>query len=320
MAGRAGITLLAALLGAVVAAAVALAAVGALLSRPAARTIGPPPADLGARSVRIETDGGRFVAGWLVPGRPAHGVVLLLHGVRADRTQMTARARFLVRAGYTTLAIDLPAHGESPGARISFGAQEAAGVIAALDFLRRTRPGERIGVIGVSLGAAAAVLAGARPAPDALVLESMYPTIEQAAAARLRMRIGETAAEALSPLLLWQLPLHAGVAPAALRPIDALPALGAPVLIASGTADRHVPWAETRRLFEAAAPPKSLWGVAQAGHVDLHAFAPAAYEGVVLGFLEAHLRTAGSPRVQGRERTRASVASPKPATATCAAC
>ena len=49
---------------------------------------------------------------------------------------------------------------------------------AALAFLERNQPGEPVGMIGVSLGAASLVLAKPDPAPSAVVLESMYPTIE----------------------------------------------------------------------------------------------------------------------------------------------
>ena len=279
---------LAVLFGLLAAAAVVLGA-GELLSRPAPRTVGAPPADFPARQVLIGDATGPVVAGWFMPGQPGRGVVLLLHGVRADRTQMLARARFLHRAGYASLLVDLPAHGESAGERITFGAREAAGVRAALAYLRRNLPAERVGVIGVSLGAASLVLAQPVPAPDAVVLESMYPTIGEAVANRLAMRLGPLGA-GLAPALLWQLPLRTGVGAHALRPIDGLARLGAPVLIASGTGDRHTPWPETRRLFDAAAHPKELWPVDGAAHVDLHAFAPHAYEARTLRFLGAHLR------------------------------
>lgn len=267
---------------------VALAAAGEWLSRPAARRIGPPPADLGAQAVRLEANGAAL-HGWFVPGRPGGGAVLLLHGVRADRTQMLGRARFLQRAGHASLLLDLQAHGESPGERITFGAREAAGVHAALQHLRRTLPGERMAVIGVSLGAAATVLAQPRPAPDAVVLESMYPTLEDAVADRLALHLGRWGA-ALAPTLLWQVPLRLGVGLHELRPLDRIGALGAPVLVASGSEDRHTPWPETQRLFEAAAAPKALWRVEGAAHVDLHDFDPAAYEARILRFLRAHLQ------------------------------
>ncbi len=207
--------------------------VGEWLSHPAIRTIGPPPPDFSAREVRIETAPAGHVAGWFAPGQRGQGAVLLLHGVRSDRTQMLGRARFLNRAGYSTLLIDLPAHGESTGDRITFGAREAAGVKAALGFLRRESPGGRIAVIGVSLGAASTVLALPSPAPHAVVLESMYPTIEDAVANRLTTILGPAGATLAGPLL-WQLPLRAGVSTSDLRPLERIVRLGAPVLIASG--------------------------------------------------------------------------------------
>lgn len=279
-------------LAVVVAAALLLWGAGDVLTRPATRAIGPAPADLAAQSVRLPIGVAGSVAGWFVPGRPGQGVVVVLHGVRADRRQMLARARFLGREGYATLLIDLPAHGESSGDRITFGAREAAGVQAALAYLRRAWPGERVGVIGVSLGAAAAVLARPSPAPDAVVLESMYPTIEEAAADRVTQRLGRWSTGLAQPLL-WLLPLQAGVRTDQLRPIDRIGGLAAPVLVASGAEDRHTRWNETLRIFEAAAEPRELWRVDGVAHVDLHAARPAQYEAKILAFLGRFLRPPG---------------------------
>jgi fermentation-respiration switch protein FrsA (DUF1100 family) len=268
--------------------AAVVAAAGEWLSRAAPASIGPPPDDWPAVTVRLGTIDGGAVVGWFLRGQPGRGAVLLLHGVRADRRQMAARARFLAAAGHAVLLIDLPAHGESAGARITFGAREAAGVHAALDDLRRELPGERIGVIGVSLGAASFVLSGAGPTVHAAVLESMYATIDDAVANRLALRFGNPG-RWLSPLLLWQLPLRLDVSTGRLRPLAAMPVLGVPVLVASGTADRHTPWSETERLFAAAAAPKELWAVEGAAHVDLFTHAPAAYQQRVGAFLATHL-------------------------------
>lgn len=267
-------------------------AVGEWLSHPAARLIGPVPSQFAASEVRIHMAPSGHLAGWFAPGQPGKGAVLLLHGVRSDRTQMLGRAKFLNREGYATLLVDLQAHGESTGERITFGAREAAGVRAALDFLRQQSPGEKAAVIGVSLGAASTVLARLSPAPDAVVLESMYPTIEDATTNRLRTVLGPAGAVLAGPLL-WQLPLRAGVAASDLQPIGHVAQLGAPVLIASGAQDRHTPWAETVRLFDAAVEPKEIWRVEGAAHVDLHAFAPQAYERRVLEFFSKHLRAGG---------------------------
>ena len=266
-------------------------ALGDAMTRPALREAGDPPVELQASAVRIATSTGGFVAGWFAAGEPGRGAVLLLHGVRGSRHAMSARALFLHRQGVATLAIDLPGR-ESPARRITFGANESHGVAAALAWMARRCPGERIGAIGVSLGAASLVLAQPDPAPAAVVLESMYPTIEEAVANRLASHVGAPAAM-LAPALLWQMPWRLGVTPAQLHPIDVLPSLRSPLLVAGGDADRHTTSAETRRLYDAArGEPKSLWIVAGAAHVDLHAFARADYERRVGGFMQDALRRA----------------------------
>ena len=267
-------------------------ALGDAMTRPAMRAAGNPPPGLPAIAVRIPTPSGARVAGWFAPGEPGRGAVLLLHGVRGSRHAMTARALFLHRQGLATLAIDLPGHGESPAPRITFGANESHGAAAALAWLAQRCPGERVGAIGVSLGAASLVLARPDPAPAAVVLESMYPTIEEAVADRLATHVGAPAAM-LAPALLWQMPWRLGVTPAQLHPIDVLPSLRAPLLVAAGDADRHTTLAETRRLFDAArGEPKALWIVPGAAHVDLHAFARPDYERRVGGFMQDALRRA----------------------------
>lgn len=260
---------------------------GDRLSAPATRAIAQPPAELQAEAVRFQTSIGDAVAGWWAPGRPEQAAVLLLHGVRGDRRQMLARAQFLQRLGYSSLLIDLPAHGESGGERITFGWRESHAVTAAMQWLRLRHPGRPLGVIGVSLGAASTVLARLEPAPQAVVLESMYPSIAEAVSDRLSLHLGPLG-PVLGPVLLTQLPLRLGVSAEQLRPIDHLTqfsARGTPLLIASGTEDRHTTAEETRRLFAAAGEPKELWLVDGAAHVDLHAFAPAAYEARIGAFL-----------------------------------
>lgn len=245
---------------------------------------------LQAESMTLDAGAGRRVAASFLsaPGATPRGGILLLHGIHGDRRQMAARAAFLQRRGYAVMLIDLPGQGASTAPAVTFGLGEAEGVRAALDALRRRVPGRRLGVIGVSLGAASLVLCRDCPKVDAAVLESMYPTIEEAVEDRLRMRIGALSAP-LARMLLWQLPLRLGIQPAQLRPIEHVAGLGMPLLIAAGSEDRHTTLAETRRLYGAAASPKSLWVVEGAAHVDLHAYAPADYERRIGAFLDRYV-------------------------------
>jgi uncharacterized protein len=265
----------------------ALFGAGEYLSKPARHSVGSPPPGLSATPVSIANGTGR-VAGWFLHGTRS-GAILLLHGVRADRRQMIERAHFLHRNGYSVLLVDLPAHGESSGERITFGAHEAQGVQQALAWLRHARPGEKIGVIGASLGGAALLLAAPGEGIDALVLEAVYPTIEEAVHNRLARRAGPMAS-ALAPLLLQQIPLRTGVQLSALRPVEAIAKAGCPVMVLGGALDEHTTAEETRRLFGAAPEPKQLWVVEGAAHVDLHAFDPRQYERSVGDFLDRALK------------------------------
>jgi len=217
------------------------------------------------------------------------GGILLLHGIHGDRRQMVQRASILQRQGYTVMLIDLPGQGASTANAVTFGLREAQGVRAALDELRRRIPGQRIGVIGTSLGAASLLLCRDCGHLDAVVLEAMYPTIEDAVADRLRMRLGPIGSP-LSSLLLLQLPLRLNIGLEQLRPIDRIAEVKAPLLIAAGSVDRHITLEEARRLYAAACAPKQLWVVDGAAHVDLYRFAPQEYERRIGGFMARHLR------------------------------
>lgn len=254
-----------------------------LWSAPTPRRVGPPPPDLGARSVEFVDGVGRRVRGWLAPGDGVGGVVLL-HGVRETRRGMLGRARFLHRAGYAVLLFDLPAHGESDGDRVTFGYGEAAAARAAVDLLAASLPGEPIAALGFSLGGAACVL-GHEPLPvDALVLEAVYPDIDTAVANRLRLRIGAAGAW-LTPLFIWQLGPRWGIDASDLRPVDAVARIRVPLLLIAGAADQRTTPADAQRLFAAAPEPKELWMVPGAGHVDFHRVAPDEYEARLLRFL-----------------------------------
>ncbi len=206
-----------------------------------------------------------------------------------SRVEMLSRAKFLNAQGYGVFLIDLQGHGETFGDRITFGARESEDVEAAVAFLRKSFPSERIAAIGVSLGAAAIVLASHPLRLDAVVLESLHPTIEESVENRLRLHLGEFG-PALSPLLLWQLSFRLGISPGELNPITRVGNLNAPLLLISGTDDRHTTVAETERLFEAARQPKEMWIVPGGGHFNMHAYAGKEYEYRILDFLESYMR------------------------------
>lgn len=197
----------------------AVVAAGLYLSRPAPAQIGPPPDSLpGGETVAIASASGATLRGWWVPAAVSgqdgakRGGVVLMHGVRANRLQMLERARVLHDQGYAVLLFDFQAHGESTGARITFGKLESVDAAAAVQFMRARE--SRVAAIGVSLGGAAALVGVDPLAVDALVLGSVYPDIGAALSNRLRVQLGPfgpVAAPALAQLFEAILPPILGV-------------------------------------------------------------------------------------------------------------
>ena len=257
------------------------------LVAPAKHTVGSPPSGFQIESHTIRSESGSALAAWYVPCDGAHATVILLHPVRADRRAMLGRAELFRDAGYATVLVDLQAHGESPGKIITAGFRERLDVVATVDFARTKNPKHKIGIVGWSLGGAAALLASPLNV-DAMVLESVYPTISEAVHNRVSMRLGALS-HVVTPALLVQFKPRLGVSLSQLRPIDNISVVGCPVLVASGDVDLHTTLSETRRLYDTALEPKRLVIFEGAAHNDLLAYDRDKYQ-EILAFLDYNLR------------------------------
>ncbi len=269
---------------------------GSLLSAPVNRSVGPPPGALDARTVRFASESGATISAWY--GAPAMGAptVVLSHGVRGSKAQLVGRARFLRDAGYGVLLYDAQGHGESPASHITFGYLEAHDASAAVGFTRSETPAAKIGFIGPSLAGASALLGSEPLAVDALVLESVYPTLESAVRNRISVRLGALLAHPLSQILLWQVEPRLGFDPFALNPIEQIGRVRAPLLVIAGSDDRRTTLEESRALYEAARGPSELWVVEGARHESFHRFARSEYERRILDFFGRTLRSSDARR------------------------
>jgi fermentation-respiration switch protein FrsA (DUF1100 family) len=253
--------------------------------------------------VEFSSESGALLKGNFLTGEMGNGAVVLMHGVRGNRGGMARHAMFLRAAGFTVLLFDFQAHGESSGQQITNGYLEAMDAVAAVEFLREKAPGEKIAVLGTSLGGAAAVLAGGKLQVDAMVLEAVYPDIDRAVKNRIGMVAGDWA-RLFSPLLTWQLKWRVGMGREWFNPEREVAGLACPKLIVSGDHDRHTTLEDTKSLFAAAAEPKELWIVEGAAHEDLHAFVGIQYEKRVEGFLRRTIGRGekGKPKIEGEDR------------------
>jgi uncharacterized protein len=262
---------------------------GTVLSHSTNRKIGELPADLKGRNVEFLSGSGANLHGWFIEGKKSKGAIILMHGVRDSRLSLLDRARFLSAAGYSVLLFDFQAHGESKGEQITFGYLESRDAQAAVKFVHENLPEEKIGVIGISLGGAATLLAEPQLEINAVVLELVYPDINHAIQNRLHHYLNFVG-DAITPLFIMQLQPRLGLSTDQLRPITRIGNIKAPKLIIAGSEDKHTLLSESQQMYKSAQEPKELWIVNGAQHQDIYRFAKQDYELHILKFFEANLK------------------------------
>jgi len=229
---------------------------GSILMAPARAHISKPD-NLPAQDVVIATSLGDTIHGWWLAGNQASASVIIVHGIRANRLAMVGRARLFQKLGYSVFLFDLPAHGQSSGNYITFGKRESAAVSGALRWVRDKKSQKRVGVDGVSLGAASVLLREEHVGFNAIVVEAVFPDIHRAILNRLTDRFG-ILGYALEPLLSVQLIARLHEWPSELAPVNEIAKVNAPILVIGGEKDHLTPLDETRELFEKAQEPKLL--------------------------------------------------------------
>jgi dipeptidyl aminopeptidase/acylaminoacyl peptidase len=134
------------------------------------------------------------ISGWWVSAEDASApAVVVVHGHTACKRDPTVllAAGMLHRAGISALLIDLRDHGDSTDedGRYAGGTEEYRDVLGAWDWLQSAQgiPASRVGLLGISLGAATVLIAaGEEPGVVATWEDSSYSDISVAIKAELR--------------------------------------------------------------------------------------------------------------------------------------
>lgn len=259
---------------------------------PYPKQISPPPQSISANRITINSASGSALSGWYCKGMEDKGGVLLLHGIGKSRTQMLKRSEFLHKNGYSVFLFDFTAHGQSSGEKTTFGLKEALDAEAAYSFLEARVKNKSIGVIGFSMGGAAALLGSVAFKADALVLESVYPSIEEAIENRVVTYLNSPG-RLFVPFLSWQFESLVGVSTEDLKPIEHIAKVTSALFIIGGVEDQKTTIDQTRSLYNQAGKPKYLWEIEGAGHEDYYEFTPKEYEKKILLFFDKYLKTGG---------------------------
>lgn len=267
------------------------------------------PADFGLRGDTVSlqsTDGIALKAWWLPADGNARGTVIIAHGIDHTRQVMLPRAAFLVHGGYNVLALDLRGHGESAAQYVSGGYLEARDVLGGIRYVRSRGERGPIALLGVSMGAAASLLAAAQTSDiAAVVLDGPFPSgaavfrnIERHFVHDAKTPIWLRAAFAVGRLpgiptavaLVFYLRTGVYLGADLVNILPAAAQVRIPVLLISGSSDWIVPTAQVRQVQAAlASDRKSLLVIPGAEHDTTFSTAPALYGKSVLDFFDSNL-------------------------------
>lgn len=258
-------------------------------TRPRDLALTSTPRDYGLdyEDVSFEATDGVRISAWYLGGGDKDVSVAVGHGLFRSRREVLDRAAFFRELGFDTVVFDFRRHGESGGERVTLGYKERLDFEGAVRFLRAKAPTHRILLYGVSMGAAAAILA-ARDTPDvdAVIADSPFSSIEHTVVHHLRLVFGLPRFP-IGTMLLFFLELRGGFDRADFDVESAMAKLGdRPVLVIAGGEDRRMPPDVQRRLASASTCPRSEFRIVPgAGHGAAYRTDPETYEEIVRGFL-----------------------------------
>ena len=236
-----------------------------------AQDVTPSALGLAYEDVSMIAEDGVRLHGWVLPVRDARLTILLSHGNAGnigDRLDRSLLLQSRLRA--SVLLYDYRGYGSSQGSPDEAGTYRD--VRAAYQYLVEAKKLDprRLVLFGESLGSGVALeLAVAQPAA-ALVLEAPFTSVPDMARA--------TVFAPLAPFVRTRYDNLAKVS-----------RLRMPLLVLHGDRDEVVPFAQGRRLFEAAPEPKRFFAIPGAHHNDAYFVGGEAYWRALGEFLDQAL-------------------------------
>jgi len=229
----------------------------------------PGALGIGFEETRFETAGGKQLYGWWIPAAASERSpsLALIHGWGRNVERMLPYVGPLHAAGFNVLAFDARCHGSSDVDGTANMLKFSADVRAALDeIVRRGALPDKLGVLGLSVGGAAAIHAAAHDdRVRAVVTVGSLAHPGDLMRRELRSR-GVPAV--VVPLVMKYVERKIGARLDDIAPERQIRNIEALILLVHGEGDVVVPVDHGRRLLEAAGANAELLTLAGRGHSD----------------------------------------------------
>lgn len=209
--------------------------------------------------VEFQSRDGISLRGWYVPADTmARGTIIYCHGLNRTRIEMLPEAVFGHHLGYNGLLFDFRHQGQSGGSITTLGYQERWDVEAAVRYaLEKQQAARPVVLWGVSMGAAAALMAGAETGEvSAVISDSSFDSFLGTARHHLKLFLHLPffpVGYEITYLAAWR----CGFRPSDFDVTQAVERIGnRPILFVAVEGDRRMPPSIAQTLYKHALSPQ----------------------------------------------------------------
>jgi dipeptidyl aminopeptidase/acylaminoacyl peptidase len=253
------------------------------------------PGDVGLEAEEVTVvsadENALSLSGWWIDAG-GDAAFILVHGRNSNRKALVRYAPIFVDRGISVLLLDLRGHGDSDFGYATFGDRERYDVMGAAAWLADAGYDStaHVGIMGISMGGAASILAAMEltaddpDAVDALIFDSVLADVPASIVFNSEKAVGG-AAPILLPGALFVTKLRSGADFEAGNPMAHAADMTVPALFIMHTADDMVPVEDQQRLFETYGGPKEEITFEGLGHHRGHQEKKVEYETAVDEFL-----------------------------------
>jgi dipeptidyl aminopeptidase/acylaminoacyl peptidase len=220
--------------------------------------------------IEFNTIDGLKLKGWLLLKNEFRPTIIICHGFGTNRSDVLVLANFLFKAGYNILLFDFRAHGESQGWYTSFGYLEKKDLEAAVRYLENNQKikNKNFGVMGVSMGAAVAIMTAAENQKiKSVVADSSYADLDRSILRHTKFLLKLPFSSFLGRLAIFSYRLRFFTDSSELSPFKLISKISPrAIMIINGTNDVRIPPEDAELLYMNAHQPKELFLTVSSGH------------------------------------------------------
>ncbi|NRD79798.1 alpha/beta hydrolase [Bacillus sp. BRMEA1] len=239
------------------------------------------------------------LSGWWIAAssKPSNKVVITAHGYTNERAMEGIEglqlAKVLSEQGYNVLMFDFRNAGQSKGRTTGFGFFEKHDLFSAIDYAIQKKNQEKIALLGWSMGASTALIAGCEhPNVSVIIADSPFSDLEDFLKENLSFW-SKLPKRPFTPIIYHSMRKLHKIDPNEVSPIYSVSnSKGKSFLLIHSIGDEAIPFTESEKIFRAISPgsPKEFWLTENGEHINSYLLNKDEYQQRVLQFLDQYFQ------------------------------